>query len=131
MPDFSKYLHSELTGGILSSASYVFEQLGFGFLEAVYENALAIRLRQDGFMVQTQVPIEVIFEQQVVGEYRADILVNDTIILEIKAVDSLHPRHEVQLVNYLRATNKEVGLLINFGNRMDVKRKIFTNDRKK
>jgi GxxExxY protein len=131
MPDFNKYLHSELTGGILSSASYVFEQLGFGFLEAVYENALAIRLRQDGFMVQTQVPIEVIFEQQVVGEYRADILVNDTIILEIKAVDSLHPRHEVQLVNYLRATNKEVGLLINFGNRMDVKRKIFTNDRKK
>jgi GxxExxY protein len=131
MSGFKNYLHSELTGGILSSASYVYEKLGFGFLEAVYEKALAIRLRQDGFAVQTQVPIEVIFEQQVVGDYRADILVNNTIILEIKAVDILHPRHEVQLVNYLRATDKEIGLLINFGNRMDVKRKIFTNDRKK
>ncbi len=131
MSNFSQYLHSALTGEILSSAAYVYDKLGFGFLEAVYEKALAIRLRQCGFLVQIQVPIEVIFEEQIVGDYRADLLVNDTIILEIKAVETIHPRHEVQLVNYLRATNKEVGLLINFGGRMEVKRKIFTNDRKK
>lgn len=130
MEDYSNYKHSELTGQIINAAFEVHNILGLGFLESVYENSLAIKLRKMGFDVETQYPIEVYFEEELVGDFRADLLVCDSVIVELKAVEKLHPKHEVQLVNYLRATEIEVGLLINFGSKVEIKRRVFSNDRK-
>ena len=123
-------LHSELTGKIIGAAQRVHRVLGCGFLEKVYENALTIELRASGLEVAVQMPIEVRYRGELVGVYQADLLVDGLVILELKAVDQLADIHEVQLVNYLRATNIEVGLLINFGPKLEIKRRIFTNDRK-
>jgi len=99
--------------------------LGCGFLEKVYENALAIELTKSGLKAEQQTPLQVHYEGEVVGEYFTDIIVEDKIILELKAVSHILPAHEVQLVNYLKATGIEVGLLINFaGERVEVRRKI-------
>ena len=125
-----KYLHSELTGKILKAYYKVYNKLGYGFLEKVYENAMCIELRKQGFMVQQQQPINVYYEEEEVGEYFADILVNETVILELKAADKLAYEHECQLVNYLKATDIEVGLLLNFGTKPEQKRKVFTNEKK-
>jgi GxxExxY protein len=103
--------------------------LGFGFLERVYQNALILELRREGVPAETGVPIEVRYLGEVVGVYEADVLVSGLVIVEIKAVEHVREADEVQLVNYLRATPIEVGLLINFGPRLVVKRRIFTNDR--
>lgn len=124
-------LHAEITGAIIGSAQKVHNQLGFGFLEKVYENALAIELRTVGFVVEQGVGIVVRYEGQVVGAYEADLFVDRKVIVEIKAVSMLSEAHEVQLLNYLRATEVEVGLLINFGVKLEIKRKIFRNQRKK
>ena len=125
------YLHSELTSAIINAFYSVHSELGFGFLEKVYENALAIALRERGFHVVQQAPIPVWFHRQKVGEYYADIIVDEKVILELKAAESLVPEHEKQLLNYLKATEIQVGLLLNFGRRAEVRRKVFETARNK
>ena len=119
--------HSELTGKIIECAYRVHNTLGFGFLETVYQNALLIELTKSGLNVEKEKPIKVLYENQIVGDYIADIIVEEAVILELKAVKELHAVHEVQLVNYLKATVIEVGLLINFGESVQIKRKILDN----
>ncbi len=105
-------------------------ELGPGFLESVYENALYIVLKGYGLHVEKQKDISVYFRGQVIGNFRADLVVNEKIIVEIKAVRSLLPEHEAQILNYLKATNIEVGLLLNFGTKPEFKRFIYDNYRK-
>ncbi len=119
-------LHSGVTDGIIKSFYKVYNCLGYGFLEKVYENALLFELENAGFQVLQQHPIQVLYEGQTVGEYFADILVNDLIILELKASEQLRQEHVAQLTNYLKATQKEVGLLLNFGPKPEFKRIVFT-----
>jgi GxxExxY protein len=123
-PD-DNYIHSEITDKIIGCAYDVYNQLGFGFAEKVYENAMMIKLPQKGLEVVQQTPINLYFEGNLVGEYFADILVNSKVILELKAVSSLSKAHEVQLVNYLKATGIKVGLLINFGEKLKITRRVF------
>lgn len=113
---------NDRTKDIIACAFKVHNTLGSGFLEKVYENALCIELKEESFSVQQQVPIPVLYKNIPVGDYTADLIVDD-IIIELKAVEKLLPIHEVQLVNYLAATGKDFGLLINFGQSVEVKRK--------
>lgn len=122
--------HEELTDKIIQAFYDVYNELGFGFLENVYQNALYFELLDRGFAVEPQVEIDVYYRSRAVGKYRADLVVEDLIIIELKAVDSLVKEHEFQLINYLRATDKEVGLLLNFGLKPEIRRKIFDNERK-
>jgi GxxExxY protein len=108
----------------------VYPQLGYGFLEKVYENALLIALSSAGLKVEQQAKIEVNFQEHVVGEYFADLLVQDRVIVEVKAAGRIAREHEAQLLNYLRATPYEVGLLLNFGPKPDFRRKVFDNELK-
>lgn len=124
-------LHEDLTGSIIKVFYSVYNELGFGFLEKVYQNAMMIALKDEGFKVEAQKKMEVQCWGEVVGEYYADIVVNDLVILELKAAETLLQEHELQLINYLKATNMEVGLLLNFGSKRELKRKLFTNDNKK
>jgi len=124
-------LHKDITEEIINAYYFVYNELGFGFLEKVYENAMLIELKSRGFKVESQKIVKVHFKDSIVGEYFADIIVEDKIILELKSCEALVPEHEVQLFNYLKATNIEVGLLFNFGKRAAFKRKVFTNDNKK
>ena len=117
--------YSDLTEKIIKAAYKVHNVLGFGFLEKVYKNALIIELKRMGLKVSSEIPIKVYYRDEIVGEYVADIIVEDKVILELKAVKDLAEVHEVQLVNYLKATGIEVGLLINFGHSVKVKRKVF------
>ncbi len=112
-----------LTSEIIAAAYTVHNTLGFGFLEKVYENALAIELQLRGLEVTQQLPIPVYYEGDIVGDFYADLLINDKIILELKSKINLISKDEAQLVNYLKGTNKKVGLLINFGQSVKVKRK--------
>ena len=123
-------LHEDITDAIIRGFYHVYNTLGYGFLEKVYENALAVTLRKWGLDVVQQQQITVYFETERVGEYFADLLVVERVIVEIKAAESLCAAHEAQLLNYLKATEIEVGLLLNFGPKAQVKRKIFTNDKK-
>jgi len=120
-------LHEEITAEIIKAFYKVYNTLGYGFLEKVYENAMMIELRNLGLNVHRQFPIKVTYEKQLVGEYFADLLVEELIIVELKAAENLCVEHEYQLVNYLKATELEVGLLLNFGKKPQFKRKIFTN----
>ncbi len=113
----------ELTEIIIGCAYNVHNKLGSGFLEKVYKRALRIEIEKSGLSVALEVPIDVHYDGQVVGEYFADLWVEDRIIVELKAVQSLTKDHEVQLVNYLTATGTESGLLINFGSSVHVRRK--------
>lgn len=123
--------HKAVTEKILHTFyKIVYPQLGYGFLEKVYENAMAIALASVGLKVVPQAEILVYFQDQVVGEYFADLVVNDVVLVELKAVSHLLPEHEAQLLNYLRATPYEVGLLLNFGPKPDFKRKAYENHRK-
>ncbi len=124
-------LHKELTEAIIKVFYDVYNELGFGFLEKVYQNSLYLELKARGFEVEAQKQIKVHFKGFEVGEYYADLLVNNTIILELKATEAIVPEFEHQLINYLRGTNKEVGLLLNFGLKPEFRRKIFENSRKK
>ncbi|MGQ0604855.1 MAG: GxxExxY protein [Anaerolineales bacterium] len=126
-----EYKHSELTDGIINVFYHVYKTLGYGFLEKVCVNALVHELKKRGYIVAAKVSLKVYYDGVVVGDYEADVIVNDLIILEIKAVDALAPEHEAQLLNYLRATDKEVGLLLNFGPKPQVKRKIYGTARNK
>jgi len=116
--------HADLTERIIGAAYRAHNALGSGFLEKVYENALAVELRRSGLPVCQQHPVEVFYEGERVGEFVADMLVDDRVIVEIKAVSKLEKLHEVQVVNYLKATGIEVGLLVNFGRSVEVKRKV-------
>jgi GxxExxY protein len=123
--------YSDITDKILHAFfKVVYPQLGYGFLEKVYENALALTLRQMGLKAEQQARIQVYFANEIIGEYFADILVEDRVIVELKAAQSLNLEHEAQLLNYLRATPYEVGLLLNFGPKPEFRRKAFDNDRK-
>lgn len=123
-------LHSEITDQILKSFFHVHNSLGYGFLERVYEIAMMRTLQRAGILVLRQMPVDVWFEGEVVGKYYADLVVANRVIVEVKAEESLHPRNEAQLTNYLKATAMEVGLLLNFGEKPTFRRKLFTNDRK-
>lgn len=122
------YKHSELTEKTIKAFYKVYNTLGYGFLEKVYENALFIELESIGLNIKKQEPIKVYYEEKEVGVYFADLIVNDTIIIELKAAESLCEENELQLVNYLKATEIEVGLLLNFGKKPEVKRKVYSNN---
>lgn len=123
-------LHANLTEKIIKAFFKVNNTLGYGFLEKVYENAMAIELIKMGCNVRQQQNIKVYYETEEVGDYYADLLIDDLVIIELKAAESLCEEHEAQLINYLKATKMEVGLLMNFDKKAEFKRKIFTNDRK-
>ena len=112
-----------ITRTIIGCAFTVHNILGAGFMEKVYENSLVIELKKCGMSVQAQVPVPVFYDNMEVGVYFADLIINEKIILEIKAVEFLTKQHEMQLMNYLSATDHNVGLLINFGDSVFVKRK--------
>jgi len=124
------YKHSDLTGLIIKAYYTVYNKLGYGFLEKVYENAMKVELQKQNFSCKSQYQIEVHYDEVKVGFYIADIVVNDTVIIEIKAAEALCEEHEAQLTNYLRATEIEVGLLLNFGKKADFKRKVFSKEYK-
>ncbi len=121
--------YADLTDKIINAAYKVHNVLGFGFLEKVYQNALVIELRKGVLAVSSEVPIKVFYDNEIVGEWVADLIVEDKVVLELKAVKDLAEIHEVQLVNYLKATGIEVGLLINFGHSVQVRRKVFDKTR--
>ena len=117
--------HRELTEKIIGCAYTVYNRMGFGFLESVYEKCMLIELRKAGLNAESQKPITVYYEKESVGNFLADIVVEDTVILELKSVRKIIEAHEVRLVNYLVATGKQVGVLINFGERkVQIKRKV-------
>ncbi len=124
-------LHKNITENIIKSFYKVYNELGYGFLEKVYENAMLIELKETGLFCEKQTKIKVYYHSIIVGDYIADIIVENRIIIELKAAESLCEEHEFQLINYLKATDIEVGLLLNFGKEPQFKRKLFTNDKKK
>lgn len=126
-----QYKHSDVTDRIIGVFYDVYNVLGYGFLEKVYERAMVMRLEKAGLSVRPQEQIDVYFDGELIGHYIADLVVNDVVLVELKAADRLAPEHEAQLLNYLRATNIEVGLLLNFGNEAKVVRKAFDNHRKR
>ena len=128
--DFKTLRQNEITHKIINAFYQVYNNLGYGFLEKIYENALLIELEKRNVPAQGQCPIQVFYEGYLIGEYFADILVNEQIIVEIKAAKNLTLEHEAQLLNYLKATDIEVRLLLNFGPKAQVKRKLFDNWRK-
>ena len=122
--------HSELTGQILGAFFQVHKELGYGFSEKVYENALTIILNEIGLKVDQQVHLHVYYHGRIVGEYIADMIVNDIVMLELKAAEKIIDDHAAQLLNYLKATDIEVGLVLNFGSTAEFRRKIYDNERK-
>ena len=124
------FKYKEITDIILRSFYETYNELGDGYLESVYENALCIVLIGYGLCVEKQKDISVFFRGKVIGSFKADLIVNEKVILELKAVRTLDPAHEAQLINYLKTTNIEVGLLLNFGRKPEFKRFVFDNVRK-
>ena len=122
--------YADLTQKIIGAFYQVYNELGYGFSEKVYENALVSELIELGFQVEQQKQILVYYGGQAVGEYFADIVVNNVVIVELKAVHHLLDEHQAQLLNYLKATTIEVGLLLNFGPKAEIKRKVYDNERK-
>ncbi|HXF40230.1 MAG TPA: GxxExxY protein [Blastocatellia bacterium] len=123
------YKHSTVTEQIIKAFYHVYNELGHGFLEKVYENAMVIQLQKQGLVVRQQAAIKVYFDERIVGVYFADLLVDNKVIVEIKVAEALCEDHEAQLLHYLKATDIDVGLLLNFGPRPQVKRKIFEKAR--
>ena len=121
------YKYSDLTELIIKCFYKVYNELGYGFLEKVYQNALLIELQNEELDVISQKQIKVFYQGEEIGEYYADSVVEEVVILELKAVGTIAKEHEFQLINYLRATNIEVGLLLNFGKKPEFKRKVFSN----
>jgi GxxExxY protein len=124
-----KELFSELTEEIIGCFYRVYNTLGSGFLEKVYENSLAVELAENGIVAQQQVPIHVSYKDVPVGQYVCDLLVENKVIVEVKAVRIMRPEHEAQILNYLKATGVEIGLLLNFGQKPEVRRRLFTKDK--
>ena len=125
--DFQDFKFVELTEKIIRAFYNVYNRLGYGFLEKVYENSMIIELKKVNLSVKSQFPIKVFYNDEIVGEYFADLLVEDKVIVEIKATKVLLDEHEAQLLNYLKATDIEVGLLLNFGIKPEIRRKVFDN----
>jgi GxxExxY protein len=125
------YRHQELTRSIIGVFYDVYNELGFGFLESVYDKALTVALGQAGLQVNAQMPVAVWFRGHEVGAFRADLVVEDTVLVELKATAELDRVHETQLLNLLKSTNIEVGLLLNFGRRPRIKRFVFTKKQKR
>ena len=123
-------LHENITKKIIEAYYKVYNSLGYGFLEKVYENALKIELKRTNLRVDQQKNVKVFYNEFEVGDYFTDLIVEDLVIVELKVAESLCEEHEAQLINYLKATNLEVGLLLNFGKKAEFKRKVFSNDRK-
>jgi GxxExxY protein len=127
----SYFKHTDITRSIIKGYYELYNELGPGFLESVYENALCIVLSGDGLRTERQKGISVYFRGKVVGEFTPDLIVNEVVIVEIKAVENIIPVHESQLINYLRATDIEVGILLNFGKKPELKRFAYDNRRKR
>ncbi len=127
MMNTDNYKHSEITEKIIKAFFKVYNTLGYGFLEKVYEKALFIELVSMGLHCEPQKPIKVYYNGKIVGEYFADMVVNGCVIIELKAAEALCEEHEFQLINYLKATDIEIGLLLNFGKKPEFKRKVFSN----
>ena len=127
----NNYLHSNITKKVIRAYYNVYNILGYGFLEKVYENALLIELRKQNLKCESQRSIEVYYDNQQVGLYYADIVVESKVIIELKAAEILTEEHEIQLVNYLKATDAEVGLLLIFGREAELSRKVLSNEFKK
>ena len=119
-------IHKDITDRILKAFYTVYNELGFGFLEKVYENALIVELKLAGLKCEQQKPIKVNYKGILVGEYYADLVVDDKVIVELKAAENISKEHELQLINYLRSTDINIGLLLNFGKKPEFKRKIYT-----
>jgi GxxExxY protein len=128
--DFQDSKYKPLTEKIIKIFYKVYNNLGYGFLEKVYENAMMLDFKKENIPAVSQYAIKVFYEDEIVGEYFADILVDGKVIVEIKAARNLALENEAQLLNYLKATDKEVGLLLNFGPKPEIKRKVFDNYRK-
>jgi GxxExxY protein len=127
----TELLHEELTEKIIVVFYDVYNELGHGFIESVYHAAMVVALQQAGLAVESKVKVPVYFRGQLVGNFEADVVVAKVVILELKAARELDPAHEAQLLNYLRATPVEIGLLMNFGPKPKFRRLAFTNDRKR
>ena len=129
MPDLNadNFKHTGLTENIIQAFYKVYNTLGYGFLENVYENAMFHELTSMGLDVKRQHPIVVFYDSVEVGRYYADLIVEDSVIIELKAAESICEEHECQLINYLKATDVEVGLLLNFGKKPQIKRKVHSN----
>ena len=125
--DIKNYKHSDLTEKIIKAFFKVYNKLGYGFLEKVYENAMALELKAMDLYVEKQKQVEVFYYETRVGYYFADLVVEDKVIVELKAAESICEEHELQLINYLKATEVEVGLLLNFGKTPQFKRKVFSD----
>ena len=124
-------LHEKITETIIKSFYTVYNTLGYGFLEKVYENEMAIELRKTGLNVELQKNIKVYYDYKEIGDYFADLLIENSVIVELKSAKTICEEHEAQLINNLRATTIEVGLLLNFGKKPEFRRKIFENHLKK
>ena len=124
------YKHSDITELIIKAFYHVYNKLGYGFLEKVYEKSLEIECRKLDLKRLCQCPIEVFYDNEVVGFYIADMIVNQFVIVEIKAASAITAEHEIQLVNYLKATEIEVGIVLIFGKNPEFKRKVFSSDYK-
>ena len=130
MKNLNIMLEKDLTDKIIRAFYRVYNNLGYGFLEKVYENSLLFELQKSGLSCEKQKQIKVYYEETQVGEYFADLIVENKVIIELKATENICIEHEYQLINHLKATNMEVGLLLNFGKKPQFRRKIFTNTRK-
>ena len=128
--DYKDSKYKELTEKIIKIFYKIYNTLGYGFLEKVYENAMMLDFKKQNIPAVSQYAIKVFYEDEIVGEYFADILVDGKVIVEIKAAKNLGLENEAQLLNYLKATDKEIGLLLNFGPKPEIKRKVFDNLRK-
>ena len=120
-----KYLYSDLTEKIIKCFYAVYDELGAGFLESVYVKALIIELENIGLKVNFEKEIKVNYKGTIIGKFRADLVVEDKVIIEIKAISALNSQHEAQLLNYLKATGIRIGLIVNFGSKLEFKRRIF------
>ena len=125
------YIHSEITDQILAVFYGVYNELGYGFLESVYRNALRLALSQNGFIIEQEVPVSVIFRGQSAGDFRAHLVVNGIILLELKTAEAIVRAHEAHVINYLRSTSPELGLILNFGPKPQVRRLLLDNVEKR
>jgi GxxExxY protein len=130
MTSDSSYKHSYLTETIIGVFYDVYNELGFGFLESVYRRALALALRDKGLVIAEEVPVAVFFRGRTVGDFKADLVVNNVVLLELKTAENIVGAHESQVINYLRATHLELGLVLNFGPKPQVRRLLLDNVRK-
>ena len=126
-----EYKHQDVTDKIIGVFYEVYNELGYGFLESVYEKALVLALTSAGLKVATQYPLPVWFRGECVGEFRADLLVSECVVVEVKAVRTIESAHEAQVLNYLKASKIELGLVLNFGPKPQIRRLAFSNSRKK